>query len=485
MTVIGYLSKNLWALGELTEPKLTIVVKPPSDTQLTVEVVLTDSNAVVLTDALTVTIPAGTEVKTIELGDFIDAQFRARNLQSGFYFVRYRIVETDEYAYLPLLCTIGYISPPPVDDPDALQYFIIIDNVTGHYITLPRSVSYIPSDPRFLVMIYYKNGVYGRLVGVDLTGAKTFDTGYQQLAVLKLTLKFNSLDDMLHHLLTHAQGVTHTAMIRVIEAINEGRYDEALKLLRPFYSISWMGRVIDLEFGDTYVTVTLETYLGWFDFGKIISWTGWGCVVGLLVGAGVGVATALTGGATAPLMIVAAKSALAGCAIGAVAGASLAVATSTITSPAPEPTTPPEPPTPPPAPVPPPKPIPDYVEDVKVICSKAREDVEKYANEAISILNDWLARGLIPKEEYDRMIEVINGWKASMLAFISDVEEKSTRYIEEGYKVGWEEGWKQGYNDGYKKGYDDGYKKAVDERKWWMVGAGVGGLIVGMVLGRR
>jgi hypothetical protein len=229
MAVYGYLTRNLWARGEITEPKLVLIVKPPSETDLTVEIVLTDGNAVVVSDPLTTTIPANTETKIIELGDFIDAQFTAKNLYSGFYFVRFRVIETDEYAYLPLLCTVGYVTPPPIDDQEAFQYFLVLDKVTGHFITLPRAVEYMPSDPRFVVFAYYKRDIYGRLVGLSEIGEKVFDTGYSDLAVLKLTFKFNSVEDLLYHLLAHSFGMPQSALRQVIEAITHGEIEEALK----------------------------------------------------------------------------------------------------------------------------------------------------------------------------------------------------------------------------------------------------------------
>jgi hypothetical protein len=39
--------------------------------------------------------------------------------------------------------------------------------------------------------------------------------------------------------------------------------------------------------------------------------------------------------------------------------------------------------------------------------------------------------------------------------------------------------------EAYNEGFNDGYKKAVEERKWWIIGSGLGGLLIGMALGRR
>jgi hypothetical protein len=75
------------------------------------------------------------------------------------------------------------------------------------------------------------------------------------------------------------------------------------------------------------------------------------------------------------------------------------------------------------------------------------------------------------------MKEILDGWKATVESYLEDIKNKTETYIKESYE--------KGYNDGYKRGYDEGYKKAIDERKWWIAGAGIGGLLAGLVLGRR
>jgi hypothetical protein len=460
VTVIAYLSLNIWAKGWLTEPKLILVFDPPPDEERPIEVVLTDDNAVAVTDPYLTTIPAGTKTYTISLGDYLDAQFTAKGLISGFYFVRVSIFGTGEVGFLPLVCTLSTVYPLPVDDPEHYQYMILIDKVTGYMLTLPRTVDILPADPRYIIALYYKHGDYGRLVILDEFGNKISDTGYAHLAILRITLTFRSQYDMLMHMLAHSYGLTANAIHAVIDAIKQGEIYEALSLLRPFYSITWLGRVIDIDFDieNNKIVLTTETFLGWFNIEEVFGVGALGCLVGFGAGIALGLASAFTAGATAIPAGIILKQAGAMCLAGFVMGAMADVAYQTLVKPKPEPETPPPPSTQP-------QPIPRYIEELIRLIVEAKQRAGEHYDSAVALLLLWRQQGKITDEDYSKMKEILDGWKATIESYLEDIKNKTETYIKESYE--------KGYNDGYKRGYDEGYKKAIEERKWWIAGAGL------------
>jgi hypothetical protein len=452
MATIAYMNRYLWAKGELTEPKLTLLFSPPTTRSLTVTLALHDYNGVKVTDDYTTTVGAGTSSKTIELGDYLNAQQTAKGFGSGVYVLIVKVVETNEVFTLPLLVTLGYVSAPDIPDREYLQYYTVFDKVLGAYFNLPPTLDYIPSDPRFMVYAYLHRENKGRLIGLSEIGTVVFDTGYHQLALITVTLSFSSLRDMIMHMLGHSYGLTPTVAQRVLEAINAGDYDTALKLLRPFYMITFIGRVLTVEFDTANYEIRLqsEVYLGQWDWSRLFQWGAIGCAVGIIVA---GIIAGVTGGAgavTFPIL-------LGGCIAGGLLGMVIGVRSSASSD---QPNT-----------------IPDYNKDIEEAGKRAKETNNAYYNEAKGILDDWLSQGKITQDDYNKMMKVLTDWKTAMDSAIDDIVGLATARVT------------QAYNDGYRKGYDEGYKegynKGVSESKAWIIGAGVGGLLVGFALGRR
>jgi len=444
MPTLAHLSRNIWAKGELTEPKLNLVFSPPTDRALTVVLALHDYNGVKVTDDYTTTIPSGTTSRTITLGDYLDAQQTAKGFGSGFYAIIVKIVETNEIFALPLLVTLGYIAPPSIPDSQYLQYYTVFDRVIGTYINLPPTIDYIPSDPRFWVYAYLHKGNKGRLIGLDQLGNIVFDTGYHQLAFITLTLKFNSTRDMITHMLAHSYGLTSNVILNVMDAINRGDYDTALKLLRPYYMITFLGRMITVEFDTASYEIRVKTqvYLGQLDWNKILSWGAIGCGIAVLGVVALAVVTAGIGAVTAPLVAGA-------CLAGGAIGAGLAVLASASSDK--------------------PETIIIYVTTVREEGEKAKKQNEQYYNDAKKILDTWLQQGKITQEDYNQMLKALDAWKVGMDSAIDDIVKVSEQMI------------KKAYEDGY----NNGYKKGVEESKHWIIGAGIGGLIFGYMMGSR
>jgi hypothetical protein len=448
MATLAYLSRNIWAKGELTEPKLTLLFSPPTTRSLTVTLALHDYNGVKITDDYTTTIPAGTASRTIELGDYLDAQQTAKGFGSGVYVLIVKVVGTGEVFALPLMVTMGYVLAPDIPDREYLQYYTVFDRVLGAYFNLPSTINYIPSDPRFMVFAYLHRENKGRLIGLSELGTVVFDTGYHQLALITVTLSFSSLKDMIMHMLGHSYGLTPTVAQRVLEAISAGDYDTALKLLRPFYMITFIGRVLTVEFDTASYEIRLQSqvFLGQWDWGQIFQYGAIGCAVGIIVA---GIIAGVTGGAgavTFPIL-------LGGCIAGGLLGMVIGVRRSASSD---QPQT-----------------IPDYVKDIEEAGKRAKELNSNYYDETKGILDDWLDQGKITRDDYDKMMKVLTDWKTAMDSAIDDVVGLSTAKVTQAYR--------KGYDEGYKKGYE----KGVSESKMWIAGAGVAGLLAGFVLGRR
>jgi len=441
MPTVAYLSRNLWAKGELTEPKLIIIFDPPTTAQYTVTYSLLDSNGFPVTDQATSIIPKGTSKFVRELGDYLNAQQTAKGFGSGVYFLIVKINETSEVWTLPLIVTIGYIEPPSLSDMDYLQYYTVIDLVTGAYFNLPKTIPVLPSDPRFRVYAYFHREKKGRLIGISEIGTVTFDTGYHQLALITVTLKFSSVHDMLYHILSHSYGLTDNVALRVLEAVNMGEVQEALKLLRPFYMFTFIGRTIGVEFDtkNNEIKIKSQVYLGQWDWSKIISWGAIGCGVTV---AGAMLVTALTAGVGAisfPL--------IAGACIGGGAlGVGVAVVTSTSSDQ-------------------PREKIIEYHRKIEQIVNDTKAKNEQYYKESTELLDQWFQQGKITQEDYNKMKKILDDWKTQFDASLDDMLVVS--------------------RDSINASYEEGKKEGREESKYWIIGAGVGGFALGVLLGRR
>jgi len=443
MTTLAYLSKHIWVKGWITEPKLNLVFSPATSGSLNLVLALHDYNGVKVTDEYSITIPSGTTSKTIELGDYLNAQQNLKGFGSGVYVILAKIMETNEVFALPLVTSLGAIYPPSIPDSQYLQYYTVFDTVVGAYYNLPPTIDTIPSDPKFLVYAYLHKGNKGRLIGLDEYGNIVFDTGYHQLAFITLTLKFNSTKDMIIHMLAHSYGLTRNVILNVLDAINRGDYYTALTLLRPFYMITFMGRMITVEF-DTMnyeIKVKTQVYLGQWDWSKILGWGAIGCGVGIIATAVITGVTAGVGSITAPLL-------LAGCVGGGVIGMGVGVLQSASSDK--------------------PETVVVYQQRVEKEGEEAKQTNQQYYSSASELLNAWLQQGKITQDDYNQMINILNSWKAGMDSAIDDIVNLAKTGIEEAYK----------------NGYDAGYKKGVDESKTWIIGAGIGGFILGMAVGK-
>jgi hypothetical protein len=270
------------------------------------------------------------------------------------------------------------------------------------------------------------------------------DTGYHQLALITLTLRFSRVSDMLMHMLAHSYGLTDRAVLNIMDAITRGDYDTALKLLRPYYMITFLGRIITTEFDTVNFEIKhkMQVFLGQFNWSNIFTWGAIGCGLAVIGVIAIAVVTAGFGAVKLPLV-------LGACIGGGALGMGLSVLTSASSDK--------------------PETIKPYVDALDDEGKRAKEQNEEYYKEALRILMEWLKQNKITQDDFNRLVSVLDSWKMAMDSAIDDIVNMSKKAIEKAYE------------DGYK----DGYKKGVEESKTWIALSGIGGLLVGYMMGRR
>ena len=431
MTSIAYLDINVWVDGWLSQPNLIIIYKPAPSTDKTVKYKLADMNGTVVTDEASTTLSAGSEKISINLGDFIDAQKDLYGFGAGLYFVVAEISEDNAVFVLPLFISEIGVSDPPTGRED-LDHLFIIDKITGYMMKLPASLTPVPVDDRYMVFAYYHKQGKGRIVQFDATGT-IFDTGYHRYVKLRLSLSFNSFEDMLYHMLMRSWNIPEAVMETIVDEINNGNYDTVLKLLRPYYSFTWIGRTLMIEFDTSNyeIKVTTFTYLGQWDWGRILGYGAAGCGIAVGVALAYTIVTAGTGAITLPLIAGA-------CLSGGFTGLGIGIITSS-SNPG---TT-------------------FVIRELRGTGDRGKQLNQNYYDEAKTVLDDWKAQDKITQEDYDKMIQILNNWKAEMDATIDELVALG------------------------ENAYQTGKKEGMEESKWWIVGAGVGGLALGILVGRR
>ena len=444
---LAYLDSNVWAVGQLETPRLIITRNQQALADETIEYAIADADGNIVSDTATVKYSASETTKIIPLGDFIDAQYRLKGLTPGFYFIVVKNVTRNYVWVFPIMLASGSFTPPSID-PDKLQYYTVFDKALGVYLNVPKTVNFLPSDPRFDNYAYFKDGANGRLVKFDSAGNVVLDTGYHQLVYLKLELPFSSPQDMLLHMLTHSYGLVPNVVNQVLTAIQNGDFTTALNVLRPFYMYTWLGRVVNYDFvmdvnNNVYkIVVESAVFLGEWDWGKIIVFGAIGCG---LATATVLVASALTAGLASVSLPIVASACLAGGGVGAL----IAVATGASTSQ--------------------PRSLVNYYNTVDQKAQEGKQKNNESYTSVKDILDTWLKQGKITQDDYNQMLTALQNWKTAMDQAIDELGSTAKKLIDQAYK----------------DGYNDGYNQATRDKWLWVAGAGVVGLVAGVAIGRR
>ena len=425
---LAYLDINVWVKGWLAQPNLVILLDNPPGSTKTVAYRLLDVNGTPVTDEATTSISPDETRKAINLGDYLDAQHRiGRFVIPGVYYVLAKIVEDNRVFLLPIITSFTAISYPWTGR-ENLDHFMIIDRVSGFMMKMPNTLQVIPVDDRYMVFAYYHYAGKGRLVAFDKYGV-IFDTGYHKYVKLQLRLRYNSIDEMIRDMLQKSWGLTENVVTQVLNEIKNENYENALKILRPFYMFPWIGRIVsaDFDISNKEIILTSYTYLGQWDWGKIFAGASIGCVTGIAIATIATIATAGIGAVTWGMVGVS-------CGIGGVAGASIVILTSSSSGGSPQV-------------------IPEAEKDLE----KGLQQNQEYYNQAINILQQWRDQGKITQEDFNQMKTILDNWKVTMDTALQELFED----VKEAYNAG------------------------LEDSKKWIIASGVGGFALGLLIGKR
>ncbi|MEM4004637.1 MAG: hypothetical protein QXM43_03255 [Desulfurococcaceae archaeon] len=451
------ISVPVHARGWITEPRLYVLFESPTTSALTLNVTIADLNGKAVSDTYSTTIPAGTRIFTRDLGDFIDAQRTAKNIPAGIYTliasVYYGTTLIDVVAFTIFLVESTVSITPREDIIDV----IVIDKWTG---LSARASKYtpIPADDRYLIFVVSRQGNTGR-IEVYEGGLLVYDSGYHRYVQVRIKKKFTSIDQMFDYVFSNSYMPVFIAREFLREAGTRSK-SELIQALMPYYvsrsvSPGFIGAIADVT--NLEITEELVMFFGWFNWDEFASKLITGlAITGCLIGAGVWAIK--TFGAGTPLAVVLAK----GCLTGAFVGTGIGLGIQVVRSFFVENTTPAPTPPPPPPPPPPPETINQY-----------KEKFNESAQSLEQLLSQWRNQGRITQEEYETAVKHLSTMKEMYESTIKDLQD----YAETIYK----DAWNKGYQEGYTAGKEDERKKTL----MYTIGAGVGGLVIGVLIGRR
>lgn len=424
------LNVNIHVSGWISDPRATIFYKPAPATNKTVKFVIVDNYFNVLSDEYTTTYNAGLEYKTYNLGDWINSQRQIKNINPGAYLLVMKIVEDDIVSVAQLFLSNIAISIPSDQESDYLEHIAVIDRVTGSLLKLPKSINLIMLDSRYIVYLYYHKGNKGRLVKLNETGGIEFDSGYHRFGKVEIRLKFNSLKDLAIYMFQRAYFIDEKLVKQVVDYLETGNITDALKILKVYYRAyaTGLGRtVINIDTLNNELRETTYVYLGQIDWQKIIG-VGIGCGLGV---AGAIILTGITAGLGAVSIPLVAKACLAG---GVVTAIAYVVTSSDSKA--------------------------EIIKDAERSASEGKNQITDEVTQLTELLNRLKDEGKITQDDYNRIIESVN-----------KIKEVSFRVIDE-------------LVEDVKKAYDEGYRNALEKSKWWIIGAGAGGLVLGLTIKR-
>ncbi|MEM1832344.1 MAG: hypothetical protein QXJ97_12555 [Desulfurococcaceae archaeon] len=457
------ISMPVHARGWITEPKLYVLFESPTTRALTLNVFIGDLNGKQISDVYTATIPAGTRFFVRDLGDFIDAQRLAKSIPPGIYTlivsVMYGSAVIDVSGFVIFLVDTALNITPREDITDVF----IVDTWTG---LSTRGTKYqpLPADERYTIFVLSRRGDLGR-IEVYQGGLPVYDSGYHRYVQVRMKKKFTSLEQLFDYVLSNSYIPLFIAR-EILREAEAGNKAQLIKALMPYYVSK---NVMPGYIGSSVDTAKLEVvdeflmFFGWFnwdDFAKkLISGLALtGCVVGA------GVLSVKSFGTALPVAYALVK----GCVSGAVVGSGIGLGVSVVRSFFIENTSPP--PTPAPPEPPPPPPPPEEIDYYRQLFEESKATLE-------NLLKLWRDQGRITLVEFETAVQHLVQMKEMYESTLKDMKD----YAETIYKQAWNEAWKKGWDEGYTRGREDERKKTL----LYTVSAGAGGLVLGVLIGRR
>jgi len=437
MTDYFTLNNKMWIRGWLSEP----VIYYYADADKTITIKLVDPNGNYVTNAtdtpISLTYNAVQGVNEINIGDWLDAN--KDYFTDGIYALEIDNGSTKFYIAI-IVSSAGSSIPVPSDEQQYIKKIIVYDKVLGISIELPPNASTIPYINRYMTLIYLHNDDKGigriRIYGYD----EDMDTGWARRGIWRLSLSFNSLNDLITFLASHTyprnyDSETLSAIVKIISNYPELAPDIlGLYGIMPLFGRSnILGYNVTVDTDNNIYRIDMDIYARIGDLWSDI----WGAIGSACAGAAAGAAV----GSIVPVL---------GTATGAVVGglAGLAIfalnkyfsTTSTTTT----------------------------DEEKGAVTNTAEEGkrrVTKIYNDALADLENLHNAGEITDNAYNILKADLEALYTTSIKAIDEVAEEAVKKIDEAY--------------------NKGYNKGVSDSKIWIVGAGAGGLALGFLLGKR
>ena len=435
------LSTRIWVTSWTEEPELYYYAD--TDKTLTLTLYDADGNAVKDNSGNTIQLTYNAEqgINNISLGDWLSAA--NKTWAEGTYIVGINNGSGEMYIPLMIVSTAMGI---PVDYQDKIQKIIVQDMITNLILELPPTTTVIPASTRYRTIIYQHDNdkQSGRMVSYRGT-SREFDTGWVKAAILKITYRFNTLQDMISWLSRMAyvrSPNTDTAKaLGQIANTDPSRLANILSLYGVIPAIN--SRILDYTIDTDSLEITVKALVrlgfGWKDLQSILLKA---AAVGIAAGsvaAGIGIALGTWGlGTAAGIGLIAAGITLA---IELWKGSSSTEPTSTGTT------------------------LYDLHKDVEQTGQQGINNVTSQYNKALNDLSTLHDSGQISDTAYQTLKTDIDNMYSTTVTAIKEVVEEAGKDIDKAYS----------------KGYSDGKASMYP---WIAVSGGVG-TALGYLLGKR
>jgi len=381
-------------------------------------------------------------INDINLADWLSAANKS-SWNEGTYLLE--ITDGTTTFYATFLILNGAVTLT-VDEPDKIEKIIVYDNVSTIMIELPKSSTEIPSSDRFRTLVYLHNDTtkMGRLIvynGMDVE----IDTKWVRYAIMEVTVKFNSLQDIASYLAKHGYvSNPHPDVVNAIGKLLNSDPQKVVNILGLYGVLPYMNsRILDY-FIDTVnyeikAKLLIRLGFGWNDLAEALKWAlGVGVIVGSIA-VGVSVTVGTFGLGTAIGIGLAAG--------GITFGLKLLSGNSSDNSNGQG------------------SDISDLHNNVDNTGQKGKQNIQNQGNNALNDLDNLHNNGEITDNAYNILKQDIQNLVQASITAIDEVIDEAHKSIDEAYK----------------RGKNDGRNEMIP----WTLGAGLGGTIIGFIIGKR
>lgn len=404
----SWLDTPVFTKGIIGEPNLHILLSEAYQTDKTVRLELYSSNMLSTGVSTAITLPANQKEISVNIGDWINANYDSAGLTPGLYMLLVEIQGEGVASIIPLIISESSQSYPA--DTDKLVEVIVIHRITGEMYTLPPGMANYPADDVFIVFGYYHDpeNRLGRLVKIGFGGVD-WDSGWHRSVLLKQKLYFNSYCDLASFMLAHTMKMPKSVLGAIISELESFNCSEAIKLLVAGYWGSFsLGYLWSVKYYEENSSVILETLhyvpLGFLDsIKKYIKAGAIGCALGII---GAVAITGVTGGVAGGTIALAGKLCLAGAAASVVYEIYRSDDRETSTNQ-----------------------IVSNARAIHYIVLDAMTTNDKYYSSASEYFNYLVQKYDISSEDASEMENILRGWHNTINAYLKDIDDNAATII--------------------------------------------------------